>query len=157
MTGGGRRDIGPKYPYLSLIVVLIYFANSTRPYIAFVVNLLARHSAAPTKHHWTRGKQILRYLNSTKDLGLYFQKTQDSSLVGYTDTGYMSDPHKARSQKGFIFLHGGMTISWKSSKQILLATSKNHYKIIALYEASRGCVWLRRMINHVSNHVELVP
>ena len=86
-----------------------------------------------------------------------FQKTRDSSLVGYTDAGYMSDPHKARSQQGFIFLHGGMTISWKSSKQILLATSKNHYKIIALYEASHECVWLRRMINHISNHVELVP
>ena len=142
MTGGGRRDIGPKYPYLSLIVVLIYFANSTRPYIAFVVNLLARHSAAPTKHHWTRGKQILRYLNSTKDLGLYFQKTQDSSLVGYTDTGYMSDPHNARSQTGFIFLHGS-----RPSK--LVATSTNNSDIIALYEASRECVWLRRMINHI--------
>jgi hypothetical protein len=28
-------------------------------------------------------------------------------------------------------------------------TSTNHSKIIALYEASRKCVWLRRMINHV--------
>jgi len=89
----------------------MYLANSTRPDIAFAVNLLARHSAAPTKRHRTRGKQILRYLNGTKDLGLFFQKNQDSSLVGYTDAGYMSDPHNARSQIGFVFLHGGTTIS----------------------------------------------
>ena len=37
----------------------------------------------------------------------------------------------------------------KSSKQNLMATSANHSKIIALYEASIECVWLRRMINHI--------
>jgi hypothetical protein len=30
-----------------------------------------------------------------------------------------------------------------------VATSTNHSEIIALYEASRECVWLRRMINHI--------
>ena len=127
----------------------MYLANSTRPDIAFTVNLLARHSAAPTKHHWTTGKQILKYLNGTKDPGLFFRKTQDYNLVGYTDAGYMSDPHNARSQIGFVFLHGGTAISWKSSKQTLVATSTNHSEIIALYEASCECIWLRRMINHI--------
>ena len=61
----------------------------------------------------------------------------------------LSDPHNAKSQTGFVFLHGGTTISWKSSKQTLVATSTNHSEIIALYEASRECVWLRRMINHI--------
>ena len=61
----------------------------------------------------------------------------------------MSDPHNVRSQTGFVFLHGGMAISWKSSKQTIVATTTNHSEIIALYEASRECVWLRRMINHI--------
>ena len=30
-----------------------------------------------------------------------------------------------------------------------MATSTNHSEIIALFEASRECVWLRRMINHI--------
>ena len=34
-------------------------------------------------------------------------------------------------------------------KQTLVATSTNHSEIIALYEAARECVWLRRMINHI--------
>ena len=76
----------------------MYLANSTRSDIAFAVNLLARHNAAPTKHHRVGGKQILRYLNGTKDLGLFYQKNQDPMLVGYTDAGYLSDPHNARSQ-----------------------------------------------------------
>jgi hypothetical protein len=115
----------------------------------FVVNLLARHRAILTRHHWTGAKHILRYLNVTRDLGLFFVRNQDPNMIGYPSFGYLSDPHNARSQTGFVFLHGGTTISWKSSKQTLVATSTNHSETIALYEASHECVWLRRMINHI--------
>jgi len=147
--------LGTKVPYLSAIGALIYVANFTRPDIAFAVNLLARHSAAPTKRHWTGVKNIFRYLQGTIDLGLFYQFDQDKSIIGYTDAGYLSDPHNARSQTGFVFLHGGTSISWKSSKQTLVATSTNHSKIIALYEASRECVWLRRMINHIQQSCDI--
>ena len=82
----------------------MYLANSTRPDIAFVVNLLARHSVEPTKRHWVGVKTILRYLNGTRDLGLFYSKNQDPILLGYTDAGYLSDPHNGRSQIGFVFL-----------------------------------------------------
>ena len=57
-------------------------------------------------------------------------------MVGYVDVGYMSDPHNAISQTGFVFLCGGTAISWRSAKQTLVATSTNHSEIIALYEAA---------------------
>nr|GEU48344.1 hypothetical protein [Tanacetum cinerariifolium] len=66
-------------------------------------------------------------------------------LIGYADTGYLSDPHKARSQTGYVFLNGGTAISWCSQKQTLVSTSSNHDEVIALHEASRECVWLRSM------------
>ena len=47
----GEEILGPKIPYLSAIGALMYLANSTRPDIAFAVNLLARYSATPTKRH----------------------------------------------------------------------------------------------------------
>jgi hypothetical protein len=43
--------LGPHVPYLSAIGALMYLANNTKPDIVFAVNLLARHSAAPTKRH----------------------------------------------------------------------------------------------------------
>jgi hypothetical protein len=127
----------------------MYLINCTRPDIAFAENLLARHSADPTRRHWMGAKCILRYLNGIRDLGLFFKKNHDPSMIGYTDVGYLFDPHNEKSQTGFVFLHGGTTISWKSSKQTLTATSTNYSEIIALYKASRECVWLRRMINHI--------
>ncbi|KAJ1268497.1 hypothetical protein BS78_07G140200 [Paspalum vaginatum] len=126
------------FPYLSVIGALMYLANSIRLDIAFAVNLLARYSASPTKRYWNGVKNVFRYLNGTRDLGLFYGKNQEQTLVGYTDTGYLSDPHNARSQTGFI-----------SYKQTLVATSTNYSEIIALYEASKECVWLQRMINHI--------
>ena len=127
----------------------MYLANCTRPDIAFAVNLLARHSAAPTRRHWVGFKTILRYLKGTLDLGLFFLKKNDMTMVGYADAGYQSDPHNGISQTGFVFLCGGTTISWQSCKQTLVTTSSNHSQIIALYEAARECAWLRRMTNYI--------
>ena len=61
----------------------------------------------------------------------------------------MSDPHKARSQTGYLFTCGGTAISWRSTKQTLTATSSNHAEILAIHEASRECVSLRSIIQHI--------
>jgi hypothetical protein len=106
----GEEVLGVEYPYLSAIGALMYLANSTRPYIAFVVNLLARYSAEPTKRHWKWIKDIFRYLQGSKDLGLFCRKNQDLNLIGYADAGYLSDPHSGKSQMRYVFLCGGTAI-----------------------------------------------
>ena len=50
--------LGSEVPYLSAIGALMYLANTTRPDIAFAVNLLARYSSAPTRRHWNGIKHI---------------------------------------------------------------------------------------------------
>jgi hypothetical protein len=76
----------------------MYLANNIRPDIAFAVNCLARHSVASTIRHWNSIKNILRYLNGTIDLGLFFQKNQEYDLIGYADAGYLSDLQNGISQ-----------------------------------------------------------
>ena len=82
-------------------------------------------------------------------MGLFYSK--ESTLKGYADFGYLSDPHKARSQTGYVFTCGNIAISWRSTKQTLVATSSDHFEIIALHEASRECVWLRSVAHHIRN------
>jgi hypothetical protein len=143
--------LGPEVPYLSAIGALMYLTNCTRPDISFAVNLLARFSSSPTKRHWNGIKHIFRYLRGTIDLGLFYSNSSKEGLIGYADAGYLSDPHKARSQTGYVFLNGGTAISWRSQKQTLVATSSNHAEVIALHEASRECVWLRSMTQLILN------
>ena len=139
--------LGSEVPYHSAIGALMYLANTTRPDIAFAVNLLARYSSAPTRRHWNGIKHILRYLKGKTDMGLFYSVNCSPNLVGYADAGYLSDPHTARSQTGYVFICGGTAISWRSTKQSIIATSSNHAEIIAIHEASRECVWLRSMIH----------
>jgi hypothetical protein len=79
----------------------------------------------------------------------------NATLVGYADAGYLSDPHKGRSQSGYVFTIGNTAISWRSRKQTLVATSTNHSELLALYEATRECVWLRAFIGHIRSTCEL--
>ena len=134
---------------MSAIGALLYLENCTRPNIAFAVNLLARFSASPTRRYWNGIKHIFRYLQGSQDLGLLYTRNQDMTLVGYSDVGYMSDPHIARSQTSYVFLYSGTAISWRSIKQTMVTTFSNHPKIIALYEASQECVWLRPWVQHI--------
>ena len=67
-----KEILGPEVPYLSAIGALMFLASHTRPDISFSLNLLARYSSCPTKRHWNGVKQIFRYLQGTKDMGLYF-------------------------------------------------------------------------------------
>jgi hypothetical protein len=103
--------LGPEVPYLSAIGALMYLANCTRPDIAFSVNLLARYSSAPTRRHWNGVKHVLRYLRGTTDMRLFYSKGSNSQLVGYADAGFLSDPHKGRSQTGYLFTCGSTAIS----------------------------------------------
>ncbi|XP_042752588.1 secreted RxLR effector protein 161-like [Lactuca sativa] len=125
--------LGLEVPYLNAIGALMYLTNYTRPDISFVVNMLARFSSAPTQRHWNGIKHIFRYLRGTSDLGLLYI------------CRLLSDPHKARSETGYVFMNGGTAISRRSQKQTLVAISSNHAEVIALNEASRECTWLRSM------------
>ena len=83
--------------------------------------------------------------------------TNGSDLIGYADAGYLSDPHKSHSQTGYVFTYNDTAISWRSTKQTLVATSSNHSEIFALHEASRECVWLRSVIQHIQSTCQLPP
>ena len=82
-------------------------------------------------------------------MSLYYSNLSKLDLIGYANAGYLFDPHKARSQTGYLFTYGGTAISWRSIKQTLVATSSNHAEILATHQATRECVWLRSVTQHI--------
>ncbi|XP_050369134.1 secreted RxLR effector protein 161-like [Argentina anserina] len=126
-------------PYVSVVGASLYLAQWTHPDIAFSVNLLARFNFAPTIRHWNGIKNIF-----------------SDELVGFSDAGYLSDPHKGRSQTGYVFTMGNTVICWTSTKQTLVTTYSNHYEIIALHEAVKECIWLRAIITHIRDASGLI-
>ena len=45
----------------------------------------------PTELHLVAAKKILRCLQGTQGLGIYYKKDEKSSLVGFTDSDYSGD------------------------------------------------------------------
>jgi hypothetical protein len=42
---------------------------------------------------------------------LFYSRGSNSQLVGYADAGFLSDPHKGRSQTRYLFTCGNTAIS----------------------------------------------
>lgn len=71
--------------YRRLIWELIYVAHS-RPNIVFSVGLLARFMHKPTSIHQGATKHLLRYLTGTIDFGIFYKRSGDQMLHGFSDS-----------------------------------------------------------------------
>ncbi|TPX39984.1 DNA-directed DNA polymerase [Synchytrium endobioticum] len=150
----GEPLLEPHVPYASALGALSYLANFTRPDISFSVNMLARQTHAPTKRHWDAIKQLFRYLNGTRNLGLYYLKG-NLDIAGYADAGFVSDWSSGKLQTGYVFTIGGTAFSWKSTKQSITATSTTHAELITLFEATKEAVWMSSFISDLYSGLQV--
>ena len=121
-------------PYSSIMGSLMYSAVCTRSDIAYVVSVLGRYLTNPRNEHWVAAKKVLRYLQKTKDHMLVYREVDDLQVIGYADADLVGCRDDRKSTTGFIFTLAGGTISWKSSKQLLVASSTMEAEIFACYE-----------------------
>ena len=85
---GGEQVEGSKYR--SLVGSLRYL-TCTRPDISLSVGVLSRFMEEPVHTHWKALKRILRYIQGTISLGMFYSKTEDYKLVGYSDSDWCGD------------------------------------------------------------------
>lgn len=145
-------------PYRELVGALMYLAVCTRPDISHAVSYLSQFNSCYDSTHWSAAKRVLRYLKGTENMGLYFKKDQ-KLLTGYVDADWGNCPEDRRSYTGFVFILGGSPISWESRKQRTVALSSTEAEYMALTEAAKEAVYLRRLLSELGfdklGHVSL--
>ena len=146
-------------PYLEAIGSLLHLSNLTRCDIAFAVGQASRYSNNPGKAHWNAVKRIIAYLKQTVNFGIMFSEGHEEchELFGYCDSDYASDLQTRKSTSGFVFLLWGAPISWASKRQACVALSTTEAEVIALVEAAKEAVWLRRFIRELGFPEQTVP
>lgn len=89
---------------------------------------------SPRKTQLEATKKIMKYVNSTMDMGLLFKKKSNLSLTGFTDADFGGDPDDRRSTSVYIFCLGDTCISWCNKKQdsVFLSTTEAEYMAAAL-------------------------
>lgn len=99
--------------------------------------------------HWSTIKCILRYLKGSINDGLLLRPMSDSSLVAFSDAGWISDIDDSRSQHGFALFYGGNLISWSSRKQKAVARSSIEAEYRALAFATTELIWVQQLISEL--------
>nr|KYP50175.1 Copia protein [Cajanus cajan] len=134
--------------YRSLIGSLLYL-TATRPDIMYVVSLLSRFMQKPSQIHFGAAKRILRYLQGTKEFGIWYKTMTNSSLLGYTDSDWVGSVDDMKSTFGYAFSLGSGIFSWASKKQATVAQSTAEAEYVAAAEATSQAIWLRRILAEI--------
>ena len=79
LTTAEDREKMSVVPYASAIGSIMYAMLCTRPDVNLAVSLVGRYQSNPGMEHWTTVKNILKYLNRTKDMFLVMEVTKSSS------------------------------------------------------------------------------
>lgn len=144
-----ERDEMKKIPYRELIGGLIYLANATRPDLTFAASALSRFCAEPGMVHWKLAKRVLRYLKGTLDYDITYSK-ENSELKGYVDSDWAGDIDDRKSCSGNVFVLAGGPISWEARKQKSVALSTMEAEYMALSDACKEAIYLRRSLEHMN-------
>ncbi|KAD4180297.1 hypothetical protein E3N88_28888 [Mikania micrantha] len=133
--------------YASAIGSIMYAMICTRPDVSYALSMTSRYQQNPGNSHWMAVKSILKYLRNTKDMFLIYGSGEEELVVkGYTDASFQTDRDDSRSQSGYVFIMNGGAVSWKSSKQDVVALSTTESEYIAASLAAQEAAWLRKFI-----------
>ena len=142
--------------YQSAIGKLMYLMTGTRPDISFSLSLLSRFSSSPKEKHWRCVKHLMRYLNSTSNYYLKYSQCDSIlinqcglNLIGYSDADYASNLDDRKSTSGYTFMLNNCCVTWKSTKQKVVALSSTESEYIALATCSKEAIWLRSLLTEV--------
>nr|GEX25733.1 hypothetical protein [Tanacetum cinerariifolium] len=72
---------------------------------------------------------------------------RDLKVSCYIDTGYLTDADDLKSRTGYVFVLNGGVVDWKSTKQSIFATLSAEAEYIAVFDASKEAVWVRKFIS----------
>ena len=131
------------------IVGSLMYLTETRPDIMYYVSLISRYMENPTEMHLLAAKRILRYLQGTRDFGLFYKKGKKLELFGFTDSDCVGDQDDRRSTSGYVFMLGTGAVSWSSKKQQIVTLSTTEAEFIAATACACQAIWLRRILEEL--------
>ena len=101
--------------YRNMIGSLLYLTTS-RPDISYSVGMCARYQANPKESHMIALKRIIRYVKTTADFGVWYNKYTNVVLARYFDTDWVGNAdNKNNTSKGCFYV-GNNLVSWISKK-----------------------------------------
>jgi hypothetical protein len=122
--------------YQQIVGSTIFLANNTRLDIAYTVGQLARFMSKPARIHYLYSKLLLRYLNSTRDVGITYSNRQGQLPRSYnvwTDATWGTKEDRVSFQ-GMVVIQYRGAVNWHAQRQKSTALSSMEAEIMAASE-----------------------
>ena len=103
------------FSYSSVVGMLPYLSDHSRPYIAYEVNCCARYMFFRKKIHETSLKRIYHYLKATRYKGLILNPSSD--FPGMYGREIPTDPTCVKRRTGFVITFSDYPVYWESKFQ----------------------------------------
>ncbi|GAA0167912.1 transmembrane signal receptor [Lithospermum erythrorhizon] len=139
------------------VVGALQYLTLTRPDLAYSVNKVCQFMHAPLEAHWDAVKRILRYLQSTQDLGLHLRPMTLYSLTAFSDADWAGCPTDRRSTGGHAIYLGSTLVSWKSRKKRTVSRSSTEAEYKALADCTVEIVWVLSLLSEIGFSLTTAP
>jgi len=178
MTSADRDRL--RLQYQSLVGSLNWLAHTTHPDLSTVVSLLAQHQNLPSPGHYDAALYVVKYLASTKNLGIYFTSSKRSTMESFlyfplspqvlsmagANWGPQDATLKKSSQELPLFTSRSMSafyidlfgpIHWLSKRQSINAGSSAEADIYATDECVKFLLELHQIFTFLDVHQIFMP
>ena len=125
---------------------LLYLTTS-RPDISYSVGVCTKYQANPKESHMIALKRIIKYVKTTADFGVWYNKDTNVVLVGYSDADWAENVDNRKSTSRGCFYVGNNFVSWMSKKQNFISLSTTKAKYIAVGSCCTELLWMQKLLH----------
>jgi len=142
----GSTADAPAYPHLvkpyqQRVGALMYACTATRPDLAYAIHQHCRVLSRPTPELMAELDHVFSYLWANIGIGIRFVPGE-GTLRGTADASW----EVRASTSGWVIYWHGAPLCWGSRKQKSTALSSCESEIIALSEAAKDVIYLRKFV-----------
>ena len=126
--------------YMKVVGGIQYIAVVTRPDTAFAAHSMAASAQLP----WLAALHVLRYLQKTVNLGLFWGSMGYTVIEAYADADF-ANALSLKSVSGNMLMMYGSCVFWRSKRQDMTARNTADPELIGMSAAANEQMWLKKL------------
>ena len=92
-------------------------------------------------------KRIIKYVKTTIDFGVWYNKDTNAVLAGYSDSDWAGNADDRKSTSGGCFYMGKNLVSWMSKKQNSISLSTVEAEYIVASSCCNQLLWMQKLLH----------
>ena len=125
----------------------LFYLTSSRLDISYSVGMCARYLANPKKFHMIALRRVIKYVKTTSDFGVWYNKDIDDVLAGYFVVDWAGNADDKKNTLEGCFYVGNNLVSWMSKRQNSISLSTAEAEYIATGSCCTQLLWMQKLLH----------